>query len=213
MSVSTPPPSRLIKRLGDHRIAQVMCGNQHCIALSKGRKDFISLVFFVRRCVNEPCCSFPWRWPAVHVGSEHQRSARTGEGRAQQAVSTAPQVSGRDSAGKDHRGRRPQLCPLSVWSCVWMGQEQSWTTGSQWYSRYRRLVEDNQYWMFNAYSFGFLCTIYVVSNKKAIILLCGFPAGRKWCWVIHWPSFFFWKYLMRILEKSKLHSFFGLGNQ
>lgn len=47
MSVSSLLP-RLIKRLCDHRIAQVMCGNQHCIALSKGRKDSISLVFFVR---------------------------------------------------------------------------------------------------------------------------------------------------------------------
>lgn len=50
MSVLSPLP-RLIKRLCDHRIAQVMCGNQHCIALSKGRKDSISLVFFVRLSV------------------------------------------------------------------------------------------------------------------------------------------------------------------
>lgn len=34
---------RLIRRLCDHRIAQVMCGNQHCIALSKGAKDVVSL--------------------------------------------------------------------------------------------------------------------------------------------------------------------------
>uniref|UniRef100_A0A674P0C5 HECT and RLD domain containing E3 ubiquitin protein ligase 3 n=1 Tax=Takifugu rubripes TaxID=31033 RepID=A0A674P0C5_TAKRU len=31
---------RLIKRLCDHRIAQVMCGNQHCIALSKDGQLF-----------------------------------------------------------------------------------------------------------------------------------------------------------------------------
>lgn len=130
-------PSRLIKRLCDHRIAQVMCGNQHCIALSKGTKNchFVSSQFcmsIIHMCyVTEPCPSFPFRWPAVHVGSEHQWSARPGEGRAQQAVPPAPQVSGRDSSGKDHRRRGPQLCSLSVRSCVWMGQEQSWTTGSQ----------------------------------------------------------------------------------
>ncbi len=30
---------RLVKRLCDHRISQVMCGNQHCIALSRGVKS------------------------------------------------------------------------------------------------------------------------------------------------------------------------------
>lgn len=33
---------RLVKRLCDHQIAQVMCGNQHCIALSRGVKDTVS---------------------------------------------------------------------------------------------------------------------------------------------------------------------------
>lgn len=42
--MSFPPPQRLIKRLCDHRIAQVMCGNQHCIALSKGTNGVIRLV-------------------------------------------------------------------------------------------------------------------------------------------------------------------------
>lgn len=73
----------------------------------------------------------PLRWPAVHVGPEHQRSARSGERRAQQAVPSSPQVSGGDSFGTDNRWGRPQLCSVLVWSCIWLGQEQSWTTGSQ----------------------------------------------------------------------------------
>ncbi|KAA0721997.1 putative E3 ubiquitin-protein ligase HERC3 [Triplophysa tibetana] len=32
---------RLIKKLGEHRISQVMCGNQHCIALSKDGQVFV----------------------------------------------------------------------------------------------------------------------------------------------------------------------------
>nr|XP_057936716.1 probable E3 ubiquitin-protein ligase HERC3 isoform X2 [Doryrhamphus excisus] len=37
MAVRIP---RLVKRLGDHSIAQVMCGNQHCIALSRDGQLF-----------------------------------------------------------------------------------------------------------------------------------------------------------------------------
>lgn len=38
---------RLIKKLCEHRISQVMCGNQHCIALSKGEPSDVFVVVVV----------------------------------------------------------------------------------------------------------------------------------------------------------------------
>uniref|UniRef100_A0A673YYV4 HECT and RLD domain containing E3 ubiquitin protein ligase 3 n=1 Tax=Salmo trutta TaxID=8032 RepID=A0A673YYV4_SALTR len=38
----TVPIPRLIKKLCEHRISQIMCGNKHCIALSKGENELFT---------------------------------------------------------------------------------------------------------------------------------------------------------------------------
>ncbi|CDQ82912.1 unnamed protein product [Oncorhynchus mykiss] len=74
---------------------------------------------------------FSLRWSGVHMGSEHQRSAGFGVGRAQRHVSQAPEVSIRDPPGSDHCRGRPQLRSVPFWSCVRLGQEHRRATGTR----------------------------------------------------------------------------------
>uniref|UniRef100_A0A8C6KSS6 HECT and RLD domain containing E3 ubiquitin protein ligase 3 n=1 Tax=Nothobranchius furzeri TaxID=105023 RepID=A0A8C6KSS6_NOTFU len=56
---------RLVKRLCDHSISQVMCGNQHCIALSRGKKQ--SVLWLVALKLSHPSLLSSDRAVPCHV--------------------------------------------------------------------------------------------------------------------------------------------------
>lgn len=80
-------------------------------------------------------CSY-FRWPVLHMGAKQLWSAGLGQRMSLPSQSTTCQVSWWDPFGSGCCRWSPQFCPLSLRSCVWLGEEQLRTAGTKWWTRY-----------------------------------------------------------------------------
>lgn len=114
-----------------HREAWVGAKPPELFLFNFGKPAFLFSSFY------SPFSFFPcFRWPVLHMGAEQLWSAGLGQGMPFPSQSTACQVSGWDPFGSGCCRRSPQLCPFSLRSCLWLGEEQLRTAGTKWWTRY-----------------------------------------------------------------------------